>query len=99
MDDMKAIIQDELRYALAGLILPPAPAAAITLTAAITPTTVANLPILDAPPTNNDNAGGQPLNAARNVPDVEIKFEDLENYMVEKAMKESLELVQDLESK
>ena len=39
------------------------------------------------------------MNAARNVPDVEMKFEDVENYMVEKAKKESLELVQDLESK
>ena len=28
-----------------------------------------------------------------------MKFEDAENYMVEKAKKESLELVQDLESK
>ena len=37
--------------------------------------------------------GGQPLNAARNVPTVEMKFEDVENYMVEKAKKESLELV------
>ena len=37
--------------------------------------------------------GGQPLNAARNVPAVEMKFEDVENYMVEKAKKESLELV------
>ena len=43
--------------------------------------------------------GGQPLNAARNVPTVEIKFEDVKNYVVEKAKKESLELVQDLESK
>ena len=39
------------------------------------------------------------MNAARNVPAVEMKFEDVENYMVEKAKKESLELVQDLESK
>ena len=39
------------------------------------------------------------MNAARNVPGVEMKFEDVENYMVEKAKKESLELVQDLESK
>ena len=39
------------------------------------------------------------MNAARNVPTVEIKFEDVENYMVEKAKKESLDLVQDLESK
>ena len=39
------------------------------------------------------------MNAARNVPAVEMRFEDMENYMVEKAKKESLELVQDLESK
>ena len=39
------------------------------------------------------------MNAARNVPIVEMRFKDVENYMVEKAKKESLELVQDLESK
>ena len=39
------------------------------------------------------------MNTARNAPAVEIRFEDVENYMVEKAKKESLELVQDLESK
>ena len=39
------------------------------------------------------------MNAARNEPAVEMRFEDVENYMVEKAKKESLELVQDLESK
>ena len=39
------------------------------------------------------------MNAARNAPAVEMRFEDVENYMVEKAKKESLELVQDLESK
>ena len=39
------------------------------------------------------------MNTARNVPVVEMRFEDMENYMVEKAKKESLELVQDLESK
>ena len=33
------------------------------------------------------------------MPVVEIKFEDVENYMVEKAKRESLELVQELESK
>ena len=87
MDDMKAMIQDELRQALVRLI--PAPAAAVA--------PAANSLIVDAPPTNNDNAGGQPLNAARNVPAVEMKFEDVENYMVEKAKKESLELVQDLD--
>ena len=39
------------------------------------------------------------MSAASNVPTLEMKFEDVENYMVEKAKKESLELVQDLESK
>ena len=100
MDDMRAIMQDELRQALAGLMPPPTaapmPAAAISL-AVVAPTT--NPLIIDAPPANNDNVGGQPLNAARNVLAVEMKFKDVENYMVEKAKKESLELVQDLESK
>ena len=54
---------------------------------------------MDAPLANNDNVGGQPLNAARNVLAVEMKFEDVENYMVKRARKESLELVQDIESK
>ena len=75
---------------------PPAPPAAANLP---TPAAAANPPAGDASPANNDNAGGKPLNAARNVPAVEMKFEDVENYMVEKAKKESLELVQDLDSK
>ena len=90
LDDMKAMIQDELRKALAGLMPPLAPATAIPPAAVAL---VANPPIVDAPPANNDNSGGQPLNAARNVPAVEMKFEDVENYMVEKAKKDSLELV------
>ena len=90
MYDMRAMMQDKLRQALAGLITP--------LVVAPTPAT-ANTPIVDAPPTNNDNAGGKPLNVAKNVPDVEMKFEDVENYMIEKAKKESLNRVQDLESK
>ena len=85
MDDMKAMMQNELRQALAELMPPLAP--------------IANSPVMDAPPTNNNNAGGQPLNATRNAPAVEMRFEDVENYMVEKTKKESLELVQDLESK
>ena len=90
MDDMKAMMQNELRQALAELMPPLAPSAAIPPTV-IAP--IANPPVMDAPPTNNNNIGGQPLNAARNVPIVEIKFEDVENYMVEKAKKELLELV------
>ena len=83
-----------MRQALAELM--PAPAIAIPPTANAP---IINPPIMDAPPANNNNAGGQLLNAARNAPAIEMKFEDVENYMVEKAKKESLELVQDLESK
>ena len=96
MDDIKAKMQEELRQALAGLMPPLAPAAAIPPTA-VAP--IANPLVVDALPANNNNAGGQPLNAARNTPAVEMRFEDVENYMVEKAKKESLELVQKLESK
>ena len=39
------------------------------------------------------------MNATRNVPTAEMKFDDMENYMVEKAKKESLELAQDFDSK
>ena len=39
------------------------------------------------------------MNAARKEPAVEMRFEDMENYMVEKAKKALLELAQDLESK
>ena len=39
------------------------------------------------------------MNTARNAPAVEMRFEDVENYMVQKAKKKSLELVHDLESK
>ena len=81
--------------------MPPPVPATVAPAVAIPPTAVpaANPPLMDARPANKDNAGGQPLNAARNVPTVEIKFEDVKNYVVEKAKKESLELVQDLESK
>ena len=55
MDDMKAMMQNELRQALAEL-MPP-----LALAAAIPPTAVApivNPPIMDAPPANNNNVGG-----------------------------------------
>ena len=39
------------------------------------------------------------MNTARNVPAAEMRLKDVDNYIVEKAKKESLELVQDLESK
>ena len=97
---MIAIMQDELRQALVGLM--PPPAAAPAPAAAILPVTAlpaANSLVVNAPPANNNNVGGHPLNATRNAPAIEMKFEDVENYIVEKAKKESLELVQDLESK
>ena len=73
-----------------------APAAAIP-PAAVAP--IANPPVVDALPANNNNTRGQPLNATRNALVIEMRFEDVENYMVEKVKKESLELAQDLESK
>ena len=101
MDDMRAMMQDELRQALSGLLPPLAttivPAVELALVA-ISPVT-ANPYVEDVPPANNDNIEGQPLNAARNMPTINMKFEDDKNYIVEKAKKESLQLVQDLESK
>ena len=55
MDDMKAMMQNELRQALVELMPPLAPAAAIP-PIAVAP--VANQPVVDAPPVNNNNAGG-----------------------------------------
>ena len=77
--------------------MPTLAPAATTPPAAVAP--VANPPVMDVPLANNNNVGGQLLNAARSAPAMEMRFEDVENYMVEKAKKESLELVQDLESK
>ena len=54
MDDIKAMMQNELRQALAGLMPSPAPVAIPP--AAVAP--IANPPIMDAPPANNNNAGG-----------------------------------------
>ena len=55
MDDMKAMMQDELRQALAEIMPPLAPAAAIP-PAAVAP--IANPPVVDALPIKNNNAGG-----------------------------------------
>ena len=59
MDGMKAMMQEELRQALAGLMPPPAPTVAANLpaTAAAAPF-AANPPVVDAPLADNDNAGG-----------------------------------------
>ena len=55
MDDMKAIMQNELRQALAELMPPLVPTTTIP-PAVVTP--IANPPVVDAPPVNNNNAGG-----------------------------------------
>ena len=55
MEDMKAMMQNELRQALAKLMPPLAPAAAIPPAVVAL---IANQPILDAPPVNNNNTGG-----------------------------------------
>ena len=94
MDDMRAMMQDELRQALFGL-LPPL--AAINAPAIeLAPATTAIPHAVDAP---LDNAEGQPMNATRNAPNAEVKLEDIENYMIEKEYRESLEQVQEQESK
>ena len=53
MNDMKAMMQNKMRQALAELT--PAPAVAI-LPTVVAP--IANPPVVDAPPVNNNNAGG-----------------------------------------
>ena len=53
IDDMKSMMQNELRQALAGLMPPPA-AAPTPDTTDVAP--IANPPVVDAPPANNDNA-------------------------------------------
>ena len=60
---------------------------------ATVPPAIVNPPVVDAPPASNDNAGGQHLYAAINMPPLEMRFEDVEDYMIEKAKKESPELV------
>ena len=59
MDDMKAMMQDALRQALAGLMPPPAPATTANLsTTAATALVSANPPAVNASPADNDNTRG-----------------------------------------
>ena len=51
VDDMKAMMQEELRQVLTGLMPLSASTTAI-------PPVIANPPIMDAPPDNHDNTGG-----------------------------------------
>ena len=91
---MRAMKQDELRHTLFGLLPPPAATVAPVIEPAptIIPPAAPILSAVDASLTAPiDNAGGQPT--TRNVPATEMKLEDIENYMIEKAKRESLELV------
>ena len=87
IDNIKAMMQNKLRQALVELMPPLAPATTIPPTV-VAP--IANPPIVDALSINNNNAGGQPLNAATNALAVEMRFKDMENYMVKKARKSRL---------
>ena len=108
MNNLRAMIQDELKQALAGLI--PLPAVETTLVSdivqpapTILPSVIAPAPAVVASPIApivagdplNDNAKGQSMNATLNTSNVE----DVENNMIKKAKKESLEQVQEQESK
>ena len=55
MDDIRAMIQDELRQALTELLPPPTAAPAPIM---VIPPAATNLPVEDALPANNDNIGG-----------------------------------------
>ena len=91
MDDMRAMIQDELRQALIGL-MPPTPAAAIpiapiipstvdTTPAATVPTTIAIPPaviVLSTTILTNDSKG-KPLNSIKVAPTMQMKKKKVRN--------------------
>ena len=60
MDDMRAIMQDELRQALAGLMPPlaAAPASVVAIPPVVVAHIATNPPVVDAPPANNENFRG-----------------------------------------
>ena len=113
MNNLRAMIQDELKQALAGLIPLPvvemtpvdnifqptptiSPAVFSPITAhvpTVVPHAVVNPPVMDAPPASNNNTGGQSLYTAINMFSLEMKFENVRDYMIEKVKKESPELV------
>ena len=102
MNNLRAIIQDELKQALNGLIPLPAvemtpvanivqptptisPAVFSPITAHVptaVPRAVVNPHIMDAPPASNNNTGGQSLYAAINMSPLEMKFENVGDYMI-----------------
>ena len=101
MNNLRAMIQDELKQALAGLI--PLPVVETTLMSdivqpapTILPAVIAPAPAVVASPIApiivgdpiNDNARGQSMNAALNTSNVE----DVENNVIKKAVDNSLQL-------
>ena len=98
MNNLRAMIQDELKQALAGLISLPAVETTL-VTDIVQPAVIAPAPAVVASllalsimgDPLNDNVGGQSMNAALNTSNVE----DVENNMIKKAKKESLEQVQE----
>ena len=108
MNNLRAMIQDELKQALAGLILLPAVEMTLVYdivqpSPTILPAVIAPAPAVVASPIApiiagdplNGNARGQSMNAALNTSNVE----DVGNNMIKTAKKESLEQVQEQESK
>ena len=86
----------------AANIVQPTPTISPTIFSPITahvptvvPPAVVNPLVMDAPPASNNNTGGQSLYAAINVSPFEMKFKNVEDYMIEKVKKESPELVQE----
>ena len=91
MDDIRAMIQDELRQALTGL-MPPSPAAAIPIAPAI-PSTADTVPTTFAIPhtvfvlptaTFTNNSRGEPSNSIKVIPTMQMKKKN-----VKKARKKS----------
>ena len=84
MDDMRAIIQDELRQALTGL-MPPPPAATIPIAPTIPST--ADAPHADIVPTDIvipptvivllDDSKGKPSNSIKVMPTVQMKNKNI----------------------
>ena len=76
MDDIRAMIQDELRQALTGL-MPPSPAATIPIAPTIPSTANASsTPTVPIATLTNDN-GGKPSNSIKVVPTIQMKKKNI----------------------
>ena len=76
LDDIRAMIQDELRQALTGL-MPPSPAATIPIAPTIPSTANASsTPTVPIATLTNDN-GGKPSNSIKVVPTIQMKKKNI----------------------